>query len=152
MSNKPIFRRLYRYYQIQDIMRAEITELMLAIVIPVGCILIITSIYSVVRLFHSIGFIISAGVCPIIGTFTAATLKILIEMAARITETTVETQKLAFHPNCANWLRRDDIQFFKSCRPFRWRVGSFFTLEKYSFILIMHSIVITTVINLLLTF
>jgi len=132
-------------------MALEIVKYILPIVIPVAEILLITSIYSVLRLFHSIGPINSVGISTI-GIFTGIVMKMAIEVAVGVTETSGETQKLPIHPNCTNWLKLEDIQFFKSCRPFRWTVGSSFTLRKDSFVRIIDSVVITAVINLLVTF
>jgi len=121
-------------------------------IIPITEIFLITCIYSLLRLHNCIGSVVSVGVCSL-AIFSGIMLKMGIEVAVRVTETTVETQKLGKHSNSLNVMKRDDIQFFKSYRPFKWAVGSSsFTLKRDSFVRIIDAVVINAVISLLVTF
>jgi hypothetical protein len=111
-----------------------------------GTILMISAFYIVIG-FHSTmspAFVLTMGAE---GIFISVAIAVLISYAISIRE------------GCQNYahsflkyetgLRPWEKKFFKSCHPFEFEVGNFFSLTTRTFFLVIMSFVVENVINLL---
>ena len=110
--------------------------------------IIITSIYSIIRAGASKNQLVTVTSFGPIGIMGGVFLKLGVQLAVRGTEA---SQKISELGNILSWSRHDK-QFFKSCNAIKWNVGNCFTVDSGTFNRIMNNIVISTVINLLLTY
>ena len=146
---------LYRSQQIHHTVVLDILHHVLPTVIPVAELLLITSIYTVIKQFHSnhscILFVTGS-----VGLVAFICLKQGIEMCGNLTRASEEFADLKSmktnlpHENFS----KHDRKFFESCRPFKITVANSFTLKQAqdTFVRIMDNVVISSVINLLVMF
>jgi len=147
-ARKSILRKLYRSCQLKHSITQCLVRFTLPIGIPVTEFILISSMYSVLRLFHTIDHFISTAIGSV-GLFAGVMLKFVIDFSVRLTESSRGIARLGFHENSR---AKVDQKFFKSCRPLKWTVGTAFTLDKDTFLIIMDTIVISAVIRLLVEF
>ena len=150
---KAQLRQLYRSQQILHAVATDLVEHVLPICICVAEFLLITSIYTVIRLFHSSHIFVSL-VIGSIGVVAFLALGIGIETTgslAKASEQYIELKSLNSTLRHVHFSRHDRM-FFRSCQPLKFRVAHSFTVSRDTFIIIIDSIVINSVINLLVAF
>ena len=110
--------------------------------------IILTSIYSIIRAGASKNQFVIITIFGPVGILAGVILKLGIQLAVRGTEA---SQKISELGNRLSVSRHDKV-FFKSCNTLKWNIGNCFILKSGTFNRIMNDIVISTVINLLLTY
>ena len=73
-----------------------------------------------------------------------------MEISGQLVEASEQYMQLGLAENIS--FRKQDRKFFKSCLPFRIKIGNAVTVAKDTFNSIVDSIVISTVIDLLVAF
>ena len=137
--------------QIHHAMSDEILEpFLLAPQIAMSEIMIVASLYSLLRLYSSMRLFVTVGVFSI-GTVCATVLTIETWLAARETESSEKyIATAATHP--VNKIEIAKKLFLRSCYPLKRKVGGTFVLSKHSIPAIFQDIVISNLINLLIAY
>ena len=152
-ARKSQLRHLYRSQQILHAVFSEILQHILPTAIPVGESLLITSIYTVVRQFHSnhplVLFIIGS-----VGLVAFIYLKEIIEMGGNLLKASEQYAKLSSMESTLPHVKfsRHERKFFQSCPPLKVRVADSFILRQEAYIRILNEVIVSSVINLLVIF
>ena len=131
----------------------DVTHDILPVILFVGELLLITSIYTVVRQFYSNHSVVLL-VIGFIGAVTVLTIGLGIESLGILAKASTQYVELKSMDSTLPHVHfsRHDRKFFRSCQTLNFKVLEAFTLEKDTFIKIMERIVISSVIDLLVAF
>ena len=86
-----------------------------------------------------------------VGAITFYVFKRCLEFASKVTEASRDFSRIPFLQEGSRFLHEDKV-FLASCRPLALKVGDTFIITKESFPTISQDIILTTLINLLITF
>jgi hypothetical protein len=134
---------MYRQMQILHASMADISSQFLTTLFPVGVAGLIITFYVAIKHFEHTIIFITIGECEM-GVSILIMLQFSIRLCTRITSLSAEYGELKF----INDAHLNYSRFFKSCRPFYWKIGPY-TYSRSTFLhLVSH--VIASVINLLM--
>ena len=152
-AQKRELRQLYRSQQIHHQFACDIMEYNLPVTLCIAEFLLITSIYTIVRQFHSNHPSVLIGIGSV-GVATCLYLRTVLEMAGSLVKASEEYMELKSKDSALPHAHFSilDRQFFRSCRPLKVKVADTFSITRDTFIRIMDQIVVNSVINLLVAF
>ena len=138
---------LFRSLQVHHKFAEDAFDAILPSTVIVAEVLIVTTLYCLIRLYSSLHFFL---LCLLlcISLFTTVLLTLGIWLAVQATEYSEKYIELG---RSRQPTKSEDV-FLRSCRKFKWKIGNTFVLSRDSLPTIYRDIIVTYTINLLLTF
>jgi len=115
-------------------------------VIPLCCFIMILTMYSIIRLHDRI-HPLQTVVLSMILIFSSIILRLVVEGSACITQNSLLNSKLGGGNGRSSYEKANSL----SNRPLKFNIGQCFYLSRDTFLLILHSVVITNTVNLLVS-
>jgi len=128
----------------------EVIRTLLPSYLIAGELIIISSLFLAIRLKISVGHIFTVAIVAM-GIICFFILKLCLEFAAEVTETSMEFARIPYLYEMIPVTTKDKA-FWRSCRPMVISVGATFTINRETFPNISQDIILNGLINLLLTF
>jgi len=148
-SRKSELRIFYRSLQVHHGMATEASKAFLPVVIPTAEVILITSIFTVIRFHDRFNQLLLLALI-FVALFAGIMLGLAIENAVRVTTKSAKMGELG--SSSGRRFEKEDVAFFKSCLPLKWKIGGSFSLNRDTFIRIMNDVVVVGVMNLLIAY
>ena len=152
-ENKIKLHLMYRMHQVLHAFADKFVRSVIRIVLPILLFLIISSLYSVIRLYRLLNpFILLVLIS--VGLVASFVISILFSQAILVTHSSQLYCELHSSILLNTKLTKLDKKFFSSLYPLRWKIGEsvHFTIERNTFLTIVTEIVAVNIINLLVAF
>lgn len=138
---------MFRILQIHHQMAEDIAGPILPSIVVVAELLIVTTLYCLIRLYSSIHLFLLFALLSV-SFFATVVLTLAIWLAVRTTEYSEKFIALGHSIQ----LTKGENLFLRSCHRLRWKIGKTFVLTRDSLPTIYQDIIGAYTINLLLTF
>jgi len=136
--------KIYRQLQFLHASAIELSYQFVTTLFPVIVLIVIISFYVAIRHFQETNILFSL-VEFFTGVSCLTMMQFCMRFCTRITSLSSEYGDMKF----VSLSVRNNSRFFKSCRPFYWKIGPYLTISHLTFLNLTSNVVVASIINLL---
>ena len=147
-QGRELLRTLYKAHQTFHLEASELGFYLVPVFLASACSILITSAFCLFQ-FRSVLNPPLIFLIALLGGATFIIFKMVLELAAHITHLSCNF-KAAFAKNAE--IGKGDFRFLRASPILMWKVGGIFVLEPRTFFVVLNNVVVSMLVNLLISF